>query len=115
MPTWLHIILANAAVTVVFIFAAYIWRSMEGRIREIEKEEKSYTDKLIERPVLTIQSHAALCTKNTGDVKAFVEAQTNQLSLKMDEGEKRTGLLIENAILKANGNGRKKSSGKGKK
>ncbi len=115
MPSWLHVILANAIVAILLAFGAYIWRGMESRIKNIERDERLYTDKLIEHPILTIQSHAALCTKNTGDVKEFVEAQTNQLSLKMDEGEKRTGLLIENAILKANGKGRKKSSGKGKK
>ena len=112
MPTWLLIVLMNGIVAILFAFFAYIWRSMEVRIKKMENASDSTTNKLIENPVLTITSHTGLCIKNTMDLKSFVDANTTQIIKQMEETEKRTNLLIENAILRSYENGKNGRRGK---
>lgn len=110
MPTWLWVIIING---VLLALIGYIWRGLEGRVREIESSDKGYVKDLLEHPVLTVTSHEAVCDKRTHDMQSFVETQTSQLGRQMKEVEARTGLLIENAILKASKNGKqRRGSGK---
>jgi hypothetical protein len=111
MPTWLLIIIINGVVAVLFAFAAYIWRNLEGRVKGMEIDAKAYTDKLLEHPLLTADAHTAICSKTIGQVKEFVQGQSDHIIKQMADGETRTGLLIENAILKASQNGNGKKNG----
>lgn len=108
MPTWLWVLLANTIAAVLLAFGAYIWRGIEGRIKSMEDDEKKYSNKLIDDPMLSIKVHDVLCGRNTESIKSIFEAMTIRLSDKMDESEKRTSLLIENAILKSGQNGKEK-------
>jgi hypothetical protein len=92
MPTWLWIIIVNG---VILALIGYIWNNMEGRVKTMERDEKAYTDKLIDHPLLTADIHEKICDKRTEAIKMIVE-----------DSEKRTGLLIENAILRAFKNGK---------
>ena len=106
MPTWLWVLLANTVAAVLLAFGAYIWRNMEGRIKTMEDDEKKYSNKLIDDPMLSIKAHDVLCGRNMEGIKSIIEAMTIRLGDKMDDSEKRTALLIENAILKSGQNGR---------
>jgi hypothetical protein len=109
MPTWLWVIIVNG---VLLALIGYIWRGLEGRVKDMECSEKDYVKNLIEHPILTVTSHEAVCDKRTHDMQSFVETQTSQLVKQISDVESRTGLLIENAVLKASRNGRAKRRGK---
>ena len=116
MPNWLWVVLANFVVAVIMAFGAYIWRSQDSRIKKIEADKDSTISKLIAHPVLTVDVHQTICGKKMDEVKEFVGTRTDVLAKQMSDSEVRTGLLIENAILKAslNGKGKARNSKKGK-
>ena len=78
----------------------YIWRNSMVRITKLETFNEIAVAKLIEAPVLTVMSHADLCSRTLDGFHKIV-------SMRMDAMEKNIGLQIEKAILQAWKNGAK--------
>lgn len=78
----------------------YIWRNSMVRITKLETFNEIAIAKLIEAPVLTVLSHADLCSRTLDGFHKIV-------SVRMDSMEKNIGLQIEKAILQAWKNGAK--------
>ena len=99
----------------------YIWQAQKTQYKEaldvvllrvtaLERTGTIAITKLAENPIMSIESHTSICTKNTNDVTTHfaysLDGAMKLLTQRIDLVEVNIGLKIERAILQSFRNGK---------